>query len=129
MLETADAAAEGWTPEQALALVEAARPAAQALQETHGSPARTPADGHRKEDQDRGRDQGSDGRRGKRPPPQRNSLVKIGEALSLWHTNDEKCYASVEVKGHRENLELRKPGFKRWIAKQFYDATGGAPGG
>ncbi len=117
--DIADAAAEGWTPARALALVEGANPAAQA----------TPADGAREEDDKQGREQDADGRRGKRTPPQRDKLLKIGEAVELWHSSDEKCYATVEVKAHRENLELGKPGFKRWIAKQFYDETGGAPGG
>lgn len=126
--DAADARAEGWTPTRALELIEAARPAAQALQVTHGSPARTPADGAREEVKDQGRSQGSDSRRGKRPPPQRNQLLKIGEALELWHSSDEKCYVTVEVKGHQENLGLEKKGFKRWLAARFYEQTGAAPG-
>jgi hypothetical protein len=122
--DAADAAAEGWTLAQALELVEAAHPAVQALHGAHGSPARTAADGAREEEQEKG----STSRRGKRPPPQRDSLLKIGEALELWHSSDKKCYATVEVKGHRENLGLEKKGFKRWLAAQFYSQTGGVPG-
>ncbi len=55
--------------------------------------------------------------------------MKIGAGVGLWHSADKKCYATVEVADHLENLELGEPGFKRWLSKQFYVETGAAPGG
>lgn len=56
-------------------------------------------------------------------------MLKIGEGVELWYTADKKCFATVKVQEHLENLELGEPGFKRWLSKQFYAETGGAPGG
>jgi hypothetical protein len=30
-------------------------------------------------------------------------------------------------KGHRETWLVRAKGFRRWLARQFFEATGGAP--
>ncbi|MCH7793914.1 MAG: ATP-binding protein, partial [Proteobacteria bacterium] len=127
--DIADAAAQNWTPAQVLALVETARPAAQALHGAHSSTERTPADRHREEDKDQGREQGSDGRRGRRPPPQRNQLVKLVEDFDLWHSPEREGFATVEVEGHAENWPLRSRDFRYWLAGRYYDENGGAPGG
>ena len=126
--DAADALAEGWTPEQALALAEAAQPAAQVLHGAHGSPRRTQPDGHREEEDNAGREQGSDGRRGKRPPPQRDRVIEIGAGCDLWHSADKKCYATVEIDDHLENFELTSRDFRRWLSGVYYDQTGSAAG-
>src|SRR5262245_41577798 len=33
----------------------------------------------------------------------------------------------IDINGHRETWPIRSKGFKRWLARLFYDATQGAP--
>src|SRR4051812_34834587 len=45
----------------------------------------------------------------------------------LFHDPDDIAYADITISGHRETWPIRRKGFKSWLAKRFYDATGGAP--
>ena len=45
----------------------------------------------------------------------------------LFHDPDDIAYADITISGHRETWPVRRKGFKSWLAKRFYDATGGAP--
>ena len=46
----------------------------------------------------------------------------------LFHDPDDNAYADIAIGGHRETWAVRRKGFKSWLAKRFYDTTGGAPG-
>lgn len=45
----------------------------------------------------------------------------------LFHAADGTSYADLEINGHRETWPIRSKGFKRWLARRFYEATDGAP--
>jgi hypothetical protein len=62
-----------------------------------------------------------------KPPKQADILIDLAEAgCSLFHDANRIAYADIVRDGHRETWPVRKKGFKSWLAKQFYDATGGA---
>ncbi len=56
----------------------------------------------------------------------------VGLALEtgaeLWHTADDRCYATLVVNGHREHVAIRAQAFRRWIAQLFYTREQKAPG-
>ena len=62
-----------------------------------------------------------------RGPSQADILVDLAEAVELFHTPDGAAYADIEVNGHRETWPVRSKGFKRWLARQYYEETDGAP--
>lgn len=68
---------------------------------------------------------------GPRQPSQATALVRLVEEaeVELFHDPNEDAYATVEVAGHRETWPVRAKGFRHWLGKQFFDATGGAAGG
>jgi hypothetical protein len=47
---------------------------------------------------------------------------------SLFHTPDGEAYASILVEGHTETRLLKVKGFRRWLARLFYEEYGKAPG-
>jgi putative DNA primase/helicase len=97
--DMADAVAEGWTAEQAAALLAEAQPA--------------------------GRGEAAEARG--RKPNTRDWLIElIGEA-ELWHDPERIAYATVPVDGHRENFELGSERFKDWLADRACDAIGLVP--
>lgn len=62
-----------------------------------------------------------------RDAKQPDVLVQLAGAAELFHAPDTTGFVDITVGGHRETWPIRSKGFKRWLAKQFYDATGGAP--
>jgi hypothetical protein len=64
---------------------------------------------------------------GGRGPTQADMLIDLAGAIGLFHSADGTAYADIEIGGHRETWPVRTKGFKRWLARQFYEATGGAP--
>jgi len=66
---------------------------------------------------------GEDGR----GPTQADILIDLAAAAALFHTSDGTAYADIEVNGHRETWPVRNKGFKRWLARQFFERTDGAP--
>ena len=66
---------------------------------------------------------GDDGR----GPTQADILIDLAAAAVLFHTSDGTAYADIEVNGHRETWPVRNKGFKRWLARQFFERTDGAP--
>ena len=67
------------------------------------------------------------GEAGGRGPKQADILVSLAADADLFHAADGTSYADLEINGHRESWPIRSKGFKRWLARQFFEATGGAP--
>jgi hypothetical protein len=59
---------------------------------------------------------------------QADLLIKLADDATLYHTADGTAFADIDVSGHRETLAVRHRGFKRWLAKQYFDKTRKAPG-
>jgi hypothetical protein len=62
-----------------------------------------------------------------REPTQADMLIELAGAAQLFHSPDSTAFADFEVNGHRETWPVRTKGFRRWLAQQYYEATGGAP--
>jgi hypothetical protein len=65
-----------------------------------------------------------DGRRG---PTQADVLIELAASAGLFHTADGAGFADLDVEGHRETWPIRARGFRRWLARRFFEATHGAP--
>jgi len=64
---------------------------------------------------------------GGRRPTQADILIDLAEAADLFHSADGTAFADLDINGHRETWPVRTKGFKRWLARQFFEATDGAP--
>jgi hypothetical protein len=62
-----------------------------------------------------------------RGPTQADILIDLAAAVELFHSADGTAFADVEINGHRETSPVRTKGFRRWLARQFFEVTGGAP--
>ena len=58
---------------------------------------------------------------------QADILIDLTGAAGLFHAPDGTALADIEVAGHRETWPVRTKGFRRWLARRFYEETGGAP--
>jgi hypothetical protein len=67
------------------------------------------------------------GELGGRGPTQADILIDLSRSADLFHTPDSVAFADIDVNGHRETLPVRMKGFRRWLARIFFEATGGAP--
>jgi hypothetical protein len=63
---------------------------------------------------------------GGRRPNQADILISLAPA-DLFHDQDDTGYADLDVNGHRETWPLRSKGFKQWLSRRYFEATGGAP--
>jgi hypothetical protein len=63
----------------------------------------------------------------KKMKSQATMLVEMGSAAGLWHTPDGDAYATLNVAEHLENWPLRSRGFRRWLARRFYESQEAAP--
>jgi hypothetical protein len=56
--------------------------------------------------------------------------VELAEDVELFHTpgHDSDGYATIDIEGHRETWPVNSRGFKRWLAKRFYDEHRKVPG-
>ncbi|NOT02775.1 MAG: bifunctional DNA primase/polymerase [Phycisphaerales bacterium] len=63
---------------------------------------------------------------GERPPWQADLLVEISAQSELWHTpgEDGDSYATIKVGEHIEHHVVRRKGFRRWLAREFYTRYG-----
>jgi hypothetical protein len=63
--------------------------------------------------------------------PERKSqatrLIELADGAELFHTPDGKAFATVDVNGHRETLQLRGSAFKDWLSHRFYLSERSAP--
>ena len=64
---------------------------------------------------------------GGRRPRQADILIGLAAEADCFHTADGTGYVDLDIKGHRETSPIRSKGFKRWIARRFYELTDGAP--
>ena len=110
--DIADAESEGWTADQAADFVRQAQP-------------RTRPDSHA----EKPNTQGGETESRKRGPAQRDILLDVFESVELWHSPVRDGYASITINGHIENWAIRSKEFKIWLTGQYFDRTGGAPGG
>ena len=70
---------------------------------------------------------GENGEAGGRGPTQADILIELAQSAELFHTPDGTGFADLDVNGHRETWPIRAKGFRRWLARRFYEETGGAP--
>ncbi len=64
---------------------------------------------------------------GGRGPTQADILIELAEGAALFHTPDGAGFADLDINGHRETWAIRTKGFRRWLARRFFEETGGAP--
>ena len=62
-----------------------------------------------------------------RGPKQADLLIELAQEVELFHGPDSTAYADLQVNEHRETWPVRTKGFRRWLARRFFEATGGAP--
>ena len=67
------------------------------------------------------------GETGGRGPTQADILIALASAAELFHTPDGTGFADLDINGHRETWPIRSKGFRRWLARRFFEATQGAP--
>jgi hypothetical protein len=63
----------------------------------------------------------------KRRPTQADTLINLAQSAELFHTPDWIGFADLDINGHRETWPIRSKGFRRWLARRFFEATRGAP--
>ena len=59
--------------------------------------------------------------------PQADILIDIAQAAELFHTPDGTGFADLDIDGHRETWPIRSKGFRRWLARSYFEQTDGAP--
>jgi len=62
-----------------------------------------------------------------RGPRQADILIDLAQTAELFHVPDGTGFADLNLKGHRETWPIRAKGFRRLLARRFFEATGGAP--
>jgi hypothetical protein len=64
---------------------------------------------------------------GGRGQKQADILIGLAQSAELFHSPDGTAFADLDINGHRETWPIRSKGFRRWLARRFYDALHGAP--
>ncbi len=67
------------------------------------------------------------GEAGGRGPTQADILIDLAQSAELFHGPDGTGFADLDINGHRETWPIRAKGFRRWLARRFFEATQGAP--
>ena len=67
------------------------------------------------------------GENGGRRRTQADILIELAAAAGLFHTADGTGFAVLDISGHRETWPIRAKGFRRWLARCFFEKTQGAP--
>ena len=67
------------------------------------------------------------GEPGGRGPTQADILIGLAQTAELFHAPDGTGFADLDLNGHRETWPIRAKGFRRWLARRFFEQTGGAP--
>jgi hypothetical protein len=70
---------------------------------------------------------GESGDAGGRGPKQADILIGLAQSAELFHSPDGTGFADIDINGHRETWPIRAKGFRRWLARGFFEATQGAP--
>jgi hypothetical protein len=64
----------------------------------------------------------------RRDQTQADILIELAqEGAELFHAPDGTGFADIEVNGHRETWPIRSKGFRRWLARMFFETMEGAP--
>jgi hypothetical protein len=63
----------------------------------------------------------------RRARKQADVLIELAQSAELFHAPNGTGFTDLDVDGHRETWPIRSKGFKGWLARLFYHATGGAP--
>jgi len=64
---------------------------------------------------------------GGRGPTQADILIDLAQTADLFHAPDGTGFADLGINGHRETWPIRAKGFRRWLARRFFEETQGAP--
>jgi hypothetical protein len=67
------------------------------------------------------------GNTGGRGPTQADILIELAQSAELFHAPDGTGFADLDINGHRETWPIRAKGFRRWLARCYFEATQGAP--
>jgi hypothetical protein len=67
------------------------------------------------------------GEAGGRGPTQADILIELAQTAELFHVPDGTGFADLDINGHRETWPIRAKGFRRWLARRFFEQMGGAP--
>jgi hypothetical protein len=70
---------------------------------------------------------GVNGEKGGRRPTHADILIDLAQSVELFHAPDGTGFADLDIKGHRETWPIRAKGFRRWLARRFFETTRGAP--
>ena len=62
-----------------------------------------------------------------RGPTQADILIELAQAAELFHAPDHTGFADLDINGHRETWPIRARGFRRWLARRYFETTQGAP--
>jgi hypothetical protein len=62
-----------------------------------------------------------------RSPKQADILIELAQTAELFHAPDSTGFADLDINGHRETWPIRSRGFRRWLARRFFETTKGAP--
>lgn len=66
--------------------------------------------------------QGEDGKE-----TQAQKLIALARGAELWKTPTDEFFATFEVNGHKEHWPIKRGGFRRWLARKFYELEGKPP--
>jgi hypothetical protein len=58
---------------------------------------------------------------------QADILVGLAQEAELFHAPDGTSYADLDINSHRETWPIKSKGFRRWIARRYYEVEQGAP--
>jgi putative DNA primase/helicase len=111
--DAADALAEGWTTEQALALINTA-----ILFD------RTPSNASAKPFCSTKVEKVEEEIVGHRRTPQRDILIGLCDDIELWHDTSHTAYVTFRVNGHCEHWPVNSRHFVMYLSKVFYQKTG-----
>ncbi len=62
-----------------------------------------------------------------RGPTQADILIGLTQTAELFHTSDGVGFVDLDINGHSETWPIRSKGTRRWLARRFFEETGGAP--
>jgi hypothetical protein len=73
------------------------------------------------------------GQAGAESPPRKSAATRLvelaeGAGVELFHAPDQAAYAGLAPGGRRETWPLKSTGFRRWLARLFYECEGKAAG-
>src|SRR5262249_27847187 len=69
----------------------------------------------------------ADNEENKKKPKEADILIGLAQSAELFHSADDTGFADLDINGHRETWPTRAKGFRRWLARRFFEATQGAP--